>query len=164
MSTRANIVLTESYSYTDNETEELVMKTDSIWFYRHSDGYPEGVLPTLNKFTDWIRDGKIRGNLSQCAGWLIVIGAIEYASIPEHTVVHGEYGDSVEMETLKDPNSWKLGAYEITTGIHGDIEYLYEVDLTKQELRIKEPVYSDDYKKKTWLLYRTISFKKEVEA
>ena len=33
MSTRANIILKDSY--------------DKLYFYRHCDGYPEGVAPTL---------------------------------------------------------------------------------------------------------------------
>jgi len=157
MSTRANVVLRESYSYKDDKGE-TVNKTDELWLYRHSDGYPEGVLPTLNLFTSWIKDGHIRGNLSQGSGWLIVIGAMEYASIPEHTVEHQQYGDYCDMNSVKPPKSWKMGAYEITTGIHGDIEYLYEIDLTAREIRISEPVYNKDYSKKDWKVVETISF------
>ena len=32
-------------------------------------------------------------------------------------------------------NSWKVGAFEPTTEIHGDIQYLYVIDLDKQEIR-----------------------------
>jgi hypothetical protein len=33
-------------------------------------------------------------------------------------------------------SDWKCGAYEPTTGIHGDIEYLYVVDLAAKEIHI----------------------------
>lgn len=69
MSTRANIVIKDRH--------------DKLFFYRHSDGYPEGTLPTLNKFIDWVKSGKIRDNVSQAAGWLIILGALEYNTLPE---------------------------------------------------------------------------------
>lgn len=64
MSTRANIIITDGQ--------------DKLFFYRHSDGYPSGTLPTLNLFLEWVKVGKIRDNVQQAAGWLILIGANEY--------------------------------------------------------------------------------------
>lgn len=32
-------------------------------------------------------------------------------------------------------SGWKVGAYEPSTGIHGDIEYLYEIDLKAKALK-----------------------------
>jgi hypothetical protein len=82
MSTRANILIKD--------------ECDELWFYRHSDGYPTGCLPTLAKFMSWVKDRKIRSNVGQSAGWLIVIGKEEY-----------------ESEGLN--SDWKVGAYEPTT-------------------------------------------------
>jgi hypothetical protein len=127
MSTRANIIIKDQY--------------DKLYFYRHSDGYPKGTLPTLEKFLSLVKSGKIRDNASQSAGWLIVIGAIEYQT------VHPEYfpeskkesynQDDKEIESCVNefsPDDWKVGAYEPTTGIHGDIEHLYVIDLDKKEI------------------------------
>ena len=102
MSTRANVIIRDAH--------------DQLIFYRHSDGYPEGVAPSLAKFLARIQTGRLRDNVSQSAGWLILIGAEEYG--------HRSAG----ME-------WKVGAYEPTTSIHGDIEYLYEIDLTTKLAR-----------------------------
>lgn len=126
MSTRANIILT------DNQGEKL-------YFYRHSDGYPEGTLPTLKKFIKWMKEGKIRNNLSQAAGWLIIIGAEEYKHCQvdyderkkagwrnSDMLAYGHFGDNIPAEPLED---WKVGAYEPTTEIHGDIEWLYTINL-----------------------------------
>lgn len=109
MSTRANIIIKD--------------KWDELWFYRHSDGYPEGTLPTLNKFLKMVTEGKIRDNLTQAAGWLIVIGHEEYAK---------------SREKYPSLSGWKVGAYEPTTAQHGDIEFLYTVDLTKKTIEVKE--------------------------
>ncbi len=100
MSTRANIIIKDNYS--------------KLFFYRHSDGYPEGTLPSLNVFLDRVKQGKIRDNVSQAAGWLIAIGMEE------------QY------------YSWKVGSYEPTTGIHGDIEYLYIIDLESKTITVHE--------------------------
>lgn len=108
MSTRANIIVKDKYS--------------KLWFYRHSDGYPEETMPTLNKFLDLIKSGKIRSNPMQSAGWLIVIGREDY---------HG----NTPVDKATD---WKVGAYEPTDRQHGDIEYLYTVDLDKMTIDIKE--------------------------
>lgn len=110
MSTRANIIIKDDY--------------DKLIFYRHSDGYPEGVAPTLNEFIQLVRDGKIRNNVSQAAGWLIALGQEEYET-------------SLKNISSADSNSlsnWKVGAYEPTTEIHGDIQYLYEIDLKHKTL------------------------------
>jgi hypothetical protein len=105
MGTRANIVIK------DNDSQLI--------FYRHYDGYPEHTLPILQELVDWVKVGRLRNNVSQFAGWLIVRGAIENEAI----------------KTLSEddffPNDWKVGTFEPTTSIHGDIEYLYTIDLKK---------------------------------
>ncbi len=107
---------------------QIVVKDNSSWgsdilFYRHSDGYPEGAMPTLQKFMDWVRRGIVRDNAEQSAGWLILIGAKEYST----NYIDGK---DVPKEKLFEPNDdssdgWKCGAYEPAGCRHGDIEYLY---------------------------------------
>lgn len=125
MSTRANIVIKDG--------------EEKLFFYRHSDGYPEGTMPTLNIFMDWLKSGKIRNNISQGPGWLIVLGAMEYAHIPEYKcekreIWPGYTKKETELSSIQQPEDWKVGAYEPTTGIHGDIEYLYVIDIDKKEI------------------------------
>jgi hypothetical protein len=124
MSTRANIIIK------DNDGQ--------LWFYRHLDGYPEGAMPTLQKFMGWVRRGLIRNNVGQASGWLILIGAKEY----DYKFVYTKGKTKrVHKATLTEPEAgdeimdWKCGAYEPTDrGRHGDIEYLYVLDLTKKEI------------------------------
>src|SRR5512136_2844499 len=65
MSTRCNIIMKD--------------EDHTLWFYRHSDGYPTSVIPDLRKFMGWVKDGKIRDNVQQAAGWLIVMGHFDMA-------------------------------------------------------------------------------------
>ena len=142
MSTRANVIIKD--------------ESDKLYFYRHSDGCPEGTMPSLNIFLNWIKEGKIGNNISQSAGWLIILGAIEYNTIPKYKIEKTKYSSYGDIESIRkgesDGMSWKVGAYEPTTCIHGDIEYLYTIDLIKKEIEVKERVYNDDYTKSEFKL------------
>lgn len=99
---------------------------DELIFYRHSDGYPDGTLPTLGAFLDLVRSEVIRDNVGQASGWLILIGAQEYG-------VNLSDGSSASKHGLG--MSWKCGSYEPTTALHGDIDFLYVVDLKAKRIR-----------------------------
>ncbi len=130
MSTRANIIIKDG-------DEKLI-------FYRHSDGYPSGTLPMLYTFIEWIMAGKIRDNIQQAAGWLIVLGAIEYQNIPAHETKQVEVGlgnpteDRFVEGSVKEPKHWKVGAFEPTTCIHYDIAYLYTIDLKTRKIKVQK--------------------------
>ena len=110
MSTRAQVIIKDSYG--------------EVWFYRHSDGYPEGIKESLSTFMEWVKSGKIRDNVSQSSGWLVIIGHQEYNTPAAPDMVN----DNVGM-------SWKVGAYEPCAPVeHGDIEYLYTIDLEKKQV------------------------------
>ncbi len=110
MSTRANIVVSDEHG--------------ELWFYRHSDGYPEGAKPMLDDFVEAVNDGRVRNNTGQAAGWLIVAGHAEYST------PHAPKSDSFGME-------WKCGSIEPTRGQAGDIEYLYRIELDKKPVKIR---------------------------
>jgi hypothetical protein len=124
---------------------QVIIKDEcnELWFYRHSDGYPKGALPTLTKFMKWVKEGKIRNNVEQASGWLILIGAEEYNSVIQF--VNGKY-ERVQkpMEDIFNPNpkdimGWKVGAYEPSMPReNGDIEYLYTLNLEKLTISIKD--------------------------
>lgn len=101
MSTRATIIVTDRYA--------------SLYFYRHSDGYPEGVEESLGRFCEMIKSGKIRNNINQAAGWLVVIGREEYLK-------GGYLSEDAGM-------AWKVGAYEPTNVVDGFVEHVYTVDV-----------------------------------
>jgi len=123
MSTRCNVRIKDNY--------------ETLWFYRHSDGYPSVTVPSLWKILTWLHEARIRNNPEQAAGWLILIGADEYRDCGKFE----KNGNRLPKENVLEPGSpdeisgWKCGAYEPCTGVHGDIEYLYEIDLDAQKLR-----------------------------
>lgn len=123
MSTRCNVIVKDSFG-------------DQIMFYRHCDGYPEGVAKTLGEFIQLVRDNKLRDNAEQAAGWLIVLGYEEYLSSNSLQAMRtNTQGTSVD--------GWKVGAYEPCLQLHTDIEYLYEIDLVSKTIRAWEMHYSD---------------------
>lgn len=117
MSTRANIIIKDKYS--------------TLFFYRHSDGYPECTGEDLKEFVKGYdqKTGHMRLNVSQSAGWLIIRGHEEYR----------QYEGAPGM-------GWKVGAYEPTTALHCDVEYIYIIDLEEQKLECLVPDWdlSDD--------------------
>lgn len=117
MSTRANIILKQG--------KEL------LYFYRHSDGYPECTGEDLKEFVELYKSRKIREDISQSAGWLIIRGHWEYKV--ENKALGPIPNDNDRF------NSWKVGAYEPTTALHGDIEYVYIIDLEAKTLTCRTP-------------------------
>lgn len=124
MSTRCNIIVKDS--------------VDQLWFYRHCDGYPSSVIPSLRKFMLWLNRGQIRNNVSQAAGWLIVLGHEEYLQEKLCTRLPGEKGSL---------SGWKVGAYEPTTSQHCDISYLYTIDLVNPKFILCKNIDTGKVKK-----------------
>jgi hypothetical protein len=122
MSTRAQIVVRDAFN-----TE--------LWFYRHSDGYPSGVMPLLETFLGWVKEGKLRADAMQSAGWLILQGAHELrGGIGNDMLPPGE--DRGDRPTGL---GWKVGTIEpCAPALHGDTEYLYTVDLQMLTISVKE--------------------------
>ena len=116
MSTRCNIVVKSG-------REKLI-------FYKHSDGYPKHTMPILDTFLSMVKDGIIRDSVCQSAGWLIELG--RQHMIKERAEFLKTFPDS------KNYSDWKVGYIEPTTCIHGDIEYLYTIDLVKKTITTKE--------------------------
>ena len=121
MSTRAKVVIKDDHS--------------EQYFYRHSDGYPDGALPTLKKFMNYIKTGQIRDNTMQSAGWLVLLGAQEYSDYWDHKgPMNAEKKSKTKEEILEPIIDWKCGAYEPSTDNVGWCDYVYIIDLVKKEL------------------------------
>jgi hypothetical protein len=110
MSTRANIIFRDG--------------KEKLYFYRHSDGYPECTLKDLKTFVNRYSTGQYRANISQSAGHLILQGHKEYS---REGLLTGKYG-----------YTWKVGAYEPAISLHCDVEYVYVIDLVKGRLEARE--------------------------
>lgn len=109
MSTRSQIAF-----FRDENVGDL-QKFDAL-IYRHSDGYPDGVLPELMAFLRWF-DRK-RG-----------VSDTEY--VAARTLQHlTNLYDSATGKTGADDFTGVLG-YGISKAYHGDIEWLYVVTPTR---------------------------------
>ena len=160
MSTRCNVV------FVDHSTRPRNIEggRKPIVFYRHSDGYPDGVQKTLDTFCEWMREGRIRDNASQSAGWLLLLGVKEYAAERDgfsgkfsKSSTHSLYGEmyvDTELQEMEPCtidgeggySGWKVGAYEPTPGIHSDIDFLHVIDLVSKEWYSVEAPYLDTLK------------------
>lgn len=103
MSTRCQIVIKDGESF------------NPIKIYKHSDGYPNGVLPTLEPF---IKDFVVNRGPD-----------VEYclAQIVRHFAVK----DFVRNDKKEVPSSSRYIGWGLDTELHGDIEFLYIVDLSQ---------------------------------
>lgn len=104
MSTRANIIFKDSAG-------------TKLYFYRHSDGYPDVTGADLKSFCLGYQK-HLRDNSMQSSGWLIVWGR--------------------EKMERYEGYEWKVGDYEPTHGIHSDVEFIYIIDLDAMILETRE--------------------------
>lgn len=116
MSTRANIIFKD--------------KVATLYFYRHSDGYPDVTGADLKEFCTYYYK-HMRKDAMQSAGWLIVHG---YQTMKTDDMAFTRRYGSQSTGT-----EWKVGYYEPTSDIHGDVEYIYVIDLDAMILETREP-------------------------
>lgn len=123
MSTRCNVIIKDSQ--------------DSLMFYRHTDGDPETVSPSLNFFLRQVTSGRWRDNVKQASGWLIMIGNAEASrdGVAAAEMIDPSPSRMADFYTSPAFGGWKVGYYEPTTHLQSDIEFLYEVDLFNKTLK-----------------------------
>jgi len=109
MSTRAQIKLKDS--------------EDNIHIYKHSDGYPQGVMPVLAPFVE-----RFMKNRGYDASHLL-------CQIVRVFAVRGHINSCMETDDMYKPKPGDYFSFDgdyIGWGLdcckHGDIDYLYEID------------------------------------
>lgn len=97
------------------ENEDIELNNPDVLVYKHSDGYPEGIMPMLVKFLR--KNGAIgrRTDTEYLSAWFL------YFLIKEHVKEMTPFAKKYN----KDPEDF-LG-HGISDGFHGDIEYFYAV-------------------------------------
>ncbi len=146
MGTRCNIVL---------ECGDQVK-----YIYRHYDGYPSSVLPELKKYAEavrWYADNYTTF-CQELAGGKAKAGADKVLNDPQFLLnfyadilVKHEAWDTAMTTLLATPivrdahthyEPMQLtGKYEITNGIHGDIDYQYTVVIYEKSHRVSTCYY-----------------------
>lgn len=163
MSTRAQIIFQDG--------------SETLMLYRHSDGCPDCCGKDLVEFVQDYKTGAMRDNISQSAGWLVVRGHVEYkgAEMPLTTFAGKVISEALpnRIGQRPDPNNgydgWKVGAYEPTTCMHGDVEYIYIIDLQKNTLSCRQPTNAfwdkpDLKNTKPCREFKTVSFASESQG
>lgn len=113
MSTRCNIVVIDAAG-------------DKLIFYKHSDGYPEHTLPMLSALMERVKTGEIRDNTLQFSGWLIIAGR------------EAQEADYTKWGERPKYMNWKVGYIEPTNEMHGDIEFIYTINLKDRTISVTD--------------------------
>ena len=153
MSTRCQIEFKRIYSY-KQKNGKMKKDEESVLLYRHSDGYPEGVVPDLKEFLKW--NGGRNSDLEFTTANFIYWSKRHFEENYYHEKYGGgidDKGKSIKWSDPQDFNSILLLRFGICEkdDFHGDIEYFYEVIVevgqgsTAKKVTIK--VYKTDYEK-----------------
>lgn len=168
MSTRCQIQFEHTYSW--KEDGETISRTDKRMVYRHSDGYPEGVIPDLLAFHLWNlgRNGDIEYTVANFIYWskrsMDDSYLKYYAEKPQYKELDGErekWNDLGRTNASHQHIGFGVGAPD---EFHGDIDYFYEVVLDEDVVKIRtyEVPYPFKSKKDFELLSeKVIDVKKE---
>ena len=118
--------------------------------YRHSDGYPSGVLPDILPFLSWWRKARGIGDSEYCSARLLQYLCNEYDKYSKR------FGEELEF-------TGTLG-HGVCKTFQGDIEYFYKIYPDKVEV-YDVPFQSDEGSEKDWFdnwkLIHTIDLKKD---
>ena len=134
---------------------EKDLKKFQALIYKHSDGYPEGVLPILTPFLKEFNAKRGLNDIEYASAWCL------HAIIQDHVLHNMEY-----MKERKKDN-WPSSMPEdgrdflghgICIGFHGDIEYFYAVYPDK--LLVYETGY--DKGPESWKKIKTIPLTDKV--
>ena len=126
MSTRCQIEF-KHIQQLNTKTKKIVERRT---IYRHSDGYPEGVIPDLKLFLKWNsgRNGDIEYQVANFIYWS--------KRRVEEAYFNKKYDGSIENSKLKWADNQQTNMSQLHTGFgicendeyHCDIEYFYVVE------------------------------------
>lgn len=116
MSTRCQIAFVEFQGADIDSPQALI--------YRHSDGYPSGVLPDIMPFLGWWNERRGVNDIEYCSARLLQYLCNKYDGYRLEM--------SKEFKHLKDDIEEQKGftgelGHGICKGYHSDIEYLYVI-------------------------------------
>jgi hypothetical protein len=98
-------------------------------FYKHSDGYPKGVIPTLAEILPRFADSR-GNNPDYCAAWTLFHFMLESVAWTAQ--------NSVKYSATLPADGYSFIGFGIDIGFHMDIEYFYRVDCDTRTVTIFE--------------------------
>lgn len=132
------------------------LKDFEVLIYRHSDGYPEGVLPDILPYIKLFL--KHRGWDEEYLGARL----LQYMT-KEHDGYMGDFEKQMSKNGIKgysgelNSNHYSFLGYGISRYFHGDIEYFYAI--YPDVVNVYKCHYSCE--PKDWMLIDTINLKEE---
>lgn len=93
--------------------------------YRHSDGYPDGVLPEIEPFLRWWEVQRGMSDIEYCSARLLQYLCNEYDGASRQ-IAKEITGKAVDI-LGKNTDYTGILCYGICKGFHGDIEYFYKI-------------------------------------
>jgi hypothetical protein len=147
MSTRSQI------GFYKRKPKQNELKEWESLIYRHSDGYPTGVLPDIIPFLKWWKSKRGINDLEYCAARLLQWLCNEY---DKHSK---EFEKQIGKTALSNDGDYTgIYGHGICKGFHGDIEYYYAI--YPNSLQIYSVGFDEDTSK--WKLLATIDLEQEV--
>lgn len=148
MSTRSQIGF-----YRKEPTQKTLKEWEAL-IYRHSDGYPDGVLPDIIPFLKWWKSKRGIDDLEYCAARLLQWLCNEYDN--RSKVIEKQIGKTA---LSNDGDYTGIYGHGICKGFHGDIEYYYAVYPNKIQ------IYSVgfDAEPESFKLLATVDLEKEID-
>lgn len=116
MSTRCNIGIYEAGDSPINKPYALL--------YKHSDGYPDGIIPVLQPFCERFRDGRGLEDTEYLAAWLL------FEFMAEHREWEKDFAKKHGKSAIDGMSFCGFGICG-DRQLHGDIDYYYRVDPDK---------------------------------
>jgi hypothetical protein len=109
---------------------QIAIEGSPVYVYKHSDGYPAGVLPVLLPFRDRFYEGRGYDPEYFLARLLMAFG-VEERTDAAHTLANPDPSDPyykyAASHARKVMEGKEVLSYGIDTVIHGDIEFFYWV-------------------------------------
>ncbi len=136
MSTRSHIAF---YADQDDKLEDF-----QALLYRHSDGYPSGVLPDIMPFLAWWITARGIEDIEYCSARLLQYLANNYDESSVRFLIESEKrGSASAKEELAEIQQFTgILGHGISKQFHWDIEYLYAI--TPQGVTVFEAGFPDE--------------------
>lgn len=136
------------------KTKETPLKKHTALIYRHSDGYPNAVLPDIIPFLRWWKSKRGINDLEYVSARLLQYLCNEYDGRAKE--IEKEIGKTA---LSNDGDYTGIYGHGICNDFYGDIEYFYKIYPNGIQ------IYSCLFNKPTtqWRLLNTIDLDKEVD-
>lgn len=129
MTTRAMITITENMNMEDIEDND-------IYLYIHGDGYPEALGEEIKEFLSYDGAKNLIGDKEYMLAWLLKKIMDDYVkAMIDFDKQNSLFGLDEENPL---PSMKNFNGYGISSEMHGDISYLYVIDMASKCLYVYE--------------------------